>query len=100
MSKCTLGQRAGQSVRTGTEKRWDTEHHIPDAGGAGGRMQEEEWDPAVSPGNGGAHASPMEGRKEGHWVHRAPLGGAHHMSERPGAGASAHGCVSSPTSLG
>ena len=52
-------------MRTGTEKRWDTEHHILDAGGAGGRMQEEEWDPAVSPGNGGAHASPMEGRKGG-----------------------------------
>lgn len=100
MSKCTLGQRAGQSVRTGTERRWDTGRRIPDAGGAGGRRQEGGWDPAVSPGNGGARASPVEGRKEGHWVHWASPGGAHHMSERPGAGASAHGCVSFPTSLG
>ena len=49
MLKCSLGQRAEHSMRTGTEKRWDTGRRIPDAGGAGGRVQEGEWGPAASP---------------------------------------------------
>lgn len=79
---CILGQRVQRRVRTETEKRRDTGRHIQDVGGAGGRIQEEEWDPAVSSVVKEATTCHMEGRKTGNWAQGAsPGAGSQHIWE-------------------
>lgn len=80
---CILGQRVQRRVRTETEKRRDTGRHIQDVGGAGGRIQEEEWDPAVSSVVKEATTCHMEGRKTGNWAQfsASPGAGSQHIWE-------------------
>ena len=82
MLKCILGQRVQRRVRTETEKRRDTGRRIQDVGGPGGRIQEEEWDPAVSSGVKEATTYRMEGRKTENWAQGAsPGAGSQHIWE-------------------
>ena len=84
MLKCSLGQRAEHSMRTGTEKRWDTGRRIPDAGGAGGRVQEGEWGPAASPeAEGAATRAARRAGRRGTGFTGPLLGVGVSISERP-----------------